>query len=150
MAYYLANPGDQLRKGWVKRFQAELWTVDFPRPMMAALTVPAAGTLRLDMEFQTHGDLAGLIWTSDDRWSHPLLTYETKRDYSGTVLRFEWVAGPGVMPLDAVNGAVLTIEGRDASGSPRTWYVRLWNYAEGGSISALVTLDFDRLRAGFP
>lgn len=117
--------------------------------MMAALTAATPGMLRLDLDFQTRGDLAGLIWTSDDRWSHPLLAYETRRDYRGTVLSFDWLAGAGVMPLDMVSGAVLTIEGRDAGGAPRTWYVRLWNYASGGPMAAHVTLDFDRLRAGF-
>lgn len=149
MAHYLASAADQLRRGWVKRFRPDLWTVDFPRPMMAALTTPAVGIVRLDLDFHTRSDLAGLIWTSEDRWSHPLLSYETRRDYRGTVLSFEWVAGAGAMPLDAVNGAVLTIEGRDATGNPRTWYVRLWNHAVGGPMAAQVTLDFDRLRAGF-
>lgn len=149
MAHYLATKADQLRLGWVKRFRPELWTVDFPRPMMAALTAPGAGTLRLDLEFQTRKDLAGLIWSSEDRWSHPLLAYETRRDYRGTVLSFDWVAGAGVMPLDAVNGAVLTVEGRDAAGAPRTWYVRLWNHAVGGPMSARIVLDFRRLRSGF-
>ena len=149
VAHYLATRGDQLRLDWVKRFQPALWTVDFPRPMMAALTAPEGDTLRLDLEFQTRGDLAGLIWTSEDIWSHPLLSYETRRDYRGTVLSFDWVAGAGLMPLDAVNGAVLTVEGRDAGGVARTWYVRLWNHAEGSPTSARVVLDFDRLRSGF-
>ncbi|MCG2839755.1 DUF2460 domain-containing protein [Sandaracinobacter sp. RS1-74] len=149
MGHYLATAADQLRRGWVKRFRPELWTVDFPRPMMATLTAPGAGTLRLDLDFQTRGDLAGLIWESADRWSHPLLAYETRRDYRGTVLAFDWVAGAGMMPLDAVNGAVLTVEGRDAQGVARLWYVRLWNHAVGGPMAARVTLDFDRLRSGF-
>ena len=96
-----------MRLGWVKRFSPNLWTVDFPRPMMAALTAATPGMLRLDLDFQTRGDLAGLIWTSDDRWSHPLLAYETRRDYRGTVLSFDWLAGAGVMPLDMVSGAVI-------------------------------------------
>lgn len=149
MAHYLATRADQVRHGSVKRFRPELWTVDFPRPMMAALTAPSHGGLRLDLDFQTRADLAGLIWTSEDLWSHPLLSYETRRDYRGTVLAFDWVAGVGIMPLDAVNGAVLTVEGRDAGGVARTWYVRLWNYAVGSPQTARITLDFDGLRAGF-
>jgi uncharacterized protein (TIGR02217 family) len=147
--HYLATTADQLRTGWVKRFQPRLWTVDFPRPMMAAVTAPAPGTLRLDLDFLTRGDLAGLIWSSEDRWSHPLLAYRTSRDYRGVLLTFDWVAGPGVMPLDALNGPVLTIEGRDCDGVARAWYVRLWNYAEGTPGAARIRLDFDLLRAGF-
>jgi uncharacterized protein (TIGR02217 family) len=146
---YLARPEDQLRTGWIKRFRPHLWSVDFPRPMMAALTLPGPGVLRLDLDFLTRSDVAGLIWTSADRLSHPLLRYRTDRDYRGCVLAFRWVAGPGVMPLDALNGAVLTIEGRDALGVAQIWYVRLWNYAQGAPDNAEVRLDFSDLRAGF-
>lgn len=149
MQYYLAKSSDQLRTDFVKRFTPRLWTVDFPRPMMAAVTVPGPADLRVDLDFLTGGDLAGLIWESVDRWSHPLLAYATRRDYRGLRLSFEWVAGPGMMPLDQPNGAVLTIEGRDAGGVARTWYVRLWNYAEGSPLRAHVSLDFDAMRDGF-
>ena len=146
---YLARASDRQRFGWVKRFRPALWTVDFARPMMGALTVPGTGTLRMDLDFLTRSDLAGLIWGSEDRWSHPLLSYSTDRDYRGCRLSFEWAASAGVMPLDAVNGAVLTVEGRDENGSPRTWYVRLWNYAEGSGLAARVALDLGAMRAGF-
>jgi uncharacterized protein (TIGR02217 family) len=149
VAHYLARQGQKIRKGWVKRFAPRLWTVDFPRPMMAALTNPRPGTARVDLAFLRRGDLAGLIWSSEDRWSHPLLAYEAARDYRGCALEFEWTAGPGLMPLDAVNGPTLTIEGRGPDGAPRTWYVRLWNYAAGSPTSARVRLDFDALAGGF-
>ncbi len=149
MTFHLARRGQPVRQGWVKRFAPRLWTVDFPRPMMAALTNPAPATARVDVLFLRRGDLAGLIWWSEDRYSHPLLAYATERDYRGCVLRFRWRAGPGLLPLDAVNGPTLTIEGRDAGGVPRTWYVRLWNYATGTPSDAVVRLDFDSLDAGF-
>jgi uncharacterized protein (TIGR02217 family) len=149
MPYYLATTADSIRHGWVKRFAPRLWTVDFPRPMMAAVTNPAPALLRVDLEFLTRSDLAGLIWLSEDRWSHPLLKYRTERDYRGCTLAFDWVAGPGMMPLDAVNGPTLTIEGRDALGAPRSWYVRLWNYATGDPFSARIEIPFSRLEGGF-
>jgi len=117
--------------------------------MMAAATAPTPDVVRVDLDFLTRSDLAGLIWASEDRWSHPLLAYRTQRDYRATALSFDWVAGPGVMPLDALNGPVLTIEGRDAAGTARVWFVRLWNYAQGTPMEARVALDFDDLRAGF-
>lgn len=149
MAQYLAKREDQLRRVWTKRLRPDLWTVDFPRPMMAAITVPALDVLRLDLDFLTRADLAGLIWASEDQLSHPLLGYETLRDYRHVRLAFDWVASAGVMPLNALNGPVLTIEGRDDAGVARSWYVRLWNYATGGPASAHVELDFNELRAGF-
>lgn len=149
MLFHLARSADGVRKGWVRRFAPGLWTIDFPRPMMAAITVPGPATLRIDLAFVTDGDLAGLIWTTTDRWSHPLLAYEAVADYRGCVLAFDWVAGPGLMPLNAVNGAVLTIEGRDEGGLPRIWYVRLWNYAEASGGRIRIRLPFDELKGGF-
>ena len=146
--YSLAAPGDQLRTRWIKRFDPAFWTVDFPRPMMASVITAGADGLTIDAVFHRKGDLAGLIWESTDRWSHPLTAYATSRDYRGTRLAFRW-RSTGVLPLDAVNGPVLTIEGRDATGSARAWYVRLWNYAVGTATDARIALDFDALDGGF-
>ncbi|MGQ3064374.1 MAG: DUF2460 domain-containing protein [Sphingopyxis sp.] len=136
------------RKGWLKRFDPRFWTVDFARPMMASVTSDVPGSLRVETVFYRKQDLAGLIWEAEDRWDHPLLAYETKRDFRHTQLTFRWRSG-GVKPLDALHGPTLTIEGRDAAGAPRAWYVRLWNYAEGTAEDAVVSLDFDALDGGF-
>lgn len=149
MQHWLAGPGDRLRWRWVKRFDPRFWTVDFPRPMMAAVTTQGADGLAVTAEFLRRSDLAGLIWDSADRWSHPLLALETSRDYRGVRLAFRLRLEGEVVPLDAVNGPVLTIEGRDAAGVARAWYVRLWNHAEGSPTDAVVRLDFDALDAGF-
>ncbi len=149
MDYYLAQHNRSFRTRWVKRFSAGLWTVDFARPIMAALSVVEERSLRVSLDFLTKRDLAGLIWASEDRWSHPLLAYETDRDYRGVKVAFDWMSGPGVMPLDQVNGPTLTIEGRDAAGEAAIWYVRLWNYASGSPTSARITLDFDNLVSGY-
>ncbi|WP_194744707.1 DUF2460 domain-containing protein [Thermaurantiacus tibetensis] len=149
MPFRLAKRSDPVREDVVRRFAPRLWTVDFPRPMMAALTNPEPRTIRVDLAFLARRDLAGLIWESEDRWSHPLCAYRTMKDYAGVTLAFDWVAGPGLRALDAVNGPTLTIEGRDAGGQPRTWYVRLWNYAEGSPANARIRLPFSALDAGF-
>jgi uncharacterized protein (TIGR02217 family) len=152
MGFWLAGDADavraQTRGGWVKRFDPRFWTVDFPRPMMAAATTPAPDALRVDAVFYRTDDLAGLIWASEDRLDHPLLRYETGRDYRGCTLAFRWRSS-GLMPLDAVNGPTLTIEGRDASGTPRSWYVRLWNYATGTPDDSAITLDLGAIDGGF-
>ncbi|KPF78397.1 hypothetical protein IP88_03865 [alpha proteobacterium AAP81b] len=147
--HWLAGAGDQVRTRWIKRFEPRFWTVDFPRPMLAAVTTIGADALAVDVTFLRRGDLAGLIWESVDRWSHPLLGYATSRDYRGTVLRFRWQATGDLAALDAGVGPTLTIEGRDAEGAARTWYVRLWNFATGSGSDARVVLDFDALAEGF-
>ena len=149
MAHYLARAEHQVRKDWMHRFDAAQWTVNFPRPMLAAATVPVPGTVRVDLSFLKANDLAGLIWESEDKEDHPLLRYETRRDYRGLLMRFRWRAEGAVRALDAPNGPVLTIEGRDESGAPKIWYVRLWNYAVGTPTDAAITLDFGALDGGY-
>jgi uncharacterized protein (TIGR02217 family) len=148
MAHWLAPPGAARTQSFVKRFDARLWTVNFPRPMMAAATTIAPDGLRVDALFYRKDDLAGLIWEAEDRHDHPLLGYETARDFRRCALRFRYRSS-GLKPLDAIDGPTLTIEGRDADGTPRSWYVRLWNYAEGTNEDAAVALDFGALAGGW-
>ena len=148
MGHWLAPRGAARQAGFVKRFDARLWTVNFPRPMMASVVTTGPGSLRVDCVFYKADDLAGLIWESEDRFDHPLLAYETSRDFRACRLRFRWRSG-GIRGLDAVDGPTLTIEGRDEAGSARSWYVRIWNYADGSPEDAIVELDFAALAGGW-
>jgi uncharacterized protein (TIGR02217 family) len=161
MGWWLAGEADAVRArrqagGWIKRFDPRFWTVNFPRPMMAAVTTtgpqaPSTGSgqgLRVDAVFYRSDDLAGLIWEAEDRIDHPLHRYETARDFRQCTLAFRWRSS-GLLSLDAINGPTLTIEGRDASGAARSWYVRLWNYAEGTPEDAAIRLDFGAMDGGF-
>ncbi len=148
MGWWLATRESARVSTWVKRFDPVYWTVDFPRPMMASVVSTGAHSLRVDAVFYRKNDLAGLIWASEDKVDHPLLAYETARDYRDCVLSFRWRSS-GVKALDAINGPTLTIEGRDASGVARSWFVRLWNYAVGIPTDAVVTIDFATVQGGF-
>lgn len=148
MSFWLAKHRTVQATDMIQRFDPRFWTVDFPRPAMASVVTTAPDALRVDAVFQKADDLIGLIWESADRWDHPLLAYDTNRDYARLTLSFRWRSA-GVLPLDTVNGPTLTIEGRDAAGNARTWYVRLWNYATGTPTDALVTLPFSGLSGGF-
>ncbi|MFM9978881.1 MAG: phage tail protein [Sphingomonadaceae bacterium] len=148
MGWWLAGAESARVSTFVKRFDPVYWTVDFPRPMMAAVVTTGPHALRVDAVFYRKDDLAGLIWWAEDRVDHPLLRYATSRDFRGCVLSFAWRSA-GVQALDAINGPTLTIEGRDAAGAAKSWFVRLWNYAVGDPEDAVVTLDFDALDGGF-
>ncbi len=148
MQYCLHSDRRDQQSDTLSRFDPRYWTVDFPRPMMAAVVATASDALRVDTVFYRADDLAGLIWESADRHDHPLLRYDTVRDYRDCRLRFRWRSG-GIKPLDAIHGPTLTIEGRDEQGRPRAWYVRLWNYATGTPEDAEVVLDFAALAGGF-
>jgi uncharacterized protein (TIGR02217 family) len=148
MGWWLATRESARVSTWVKRFDPVHWTVDFPRPMMAAVVTTGPHALRVDAAFYRKNDLAGLIWASADTVDHPLLAYETARDFRACVLKFRWRSS-GVKALDAINGPTLTIEGRDALGVVTSWYVRLWNYAVGTPTDAVVTIDFASVAGGF-
>ncbi|MDZ7281073.1 DUF2460 domain-containing protein [Sphingomonas sanguinis] len=148
MQWCLHSERRDQRSDTLSRFDPRYWTVDFPRPMMAAVVATAPDALRIDAVFYRADDLAGLIWESADRHDHPLLRYDTVRNYRDCRLRFRWRSG-GIKPLDARHGPTLTIEGRDESGKARAWYVRLWNYATGTPEDAEVVIDFADLAGGF-
>jgi len=148
MPFWLATRRNGQETDWIQRFDPRFWTVDFPRPMIASIVATGPDSLRVEAEFHQSDDLAGLIWASEDRIDHPLLAYATDRDYSRTILRFRWRSG-GILPLDATHGPTLTIEGRDAAGEARSWYVRLWNYAMGSPEDAEIVLPFSALSSGW-
>jgi uncharacterized protein (TIGR02217 family) len=149
MNLWFTRPDAPVVKTHVKRFDPLHWTVDFPRGTVAsAVTTPDAHGLSVQAEFLREGDLVGLIWDSEDKHAHPAHARESSRDYSRCTLSFHWESN-GVVALDQINGPTLTIEGKDGSGNPQIWLVRLWNYASGSPESADVTLDFDALDGGF-
>ena len=148
MGHWLAPPGSAKAVGNVKRFDARFWTVNFPRPMMASAVTTGPAALRVEALFHNRDDLAGLIWEAEDRHDHALLGYETARDFLRCQLRFRWRSS-GLKPLDAVHGPTLTIEGRDQEGEPRSWFVRLWNYADGTPEDAEIPLDFAAIAGGW-
>ena len=134
---------------FVKRFDPLHWTVDFPRGTICSSVTTADGHgLTVEAEFIRKGDLVGLIYESEDGLAHPAHARETVRNFSRTVLSFRWQSA-GAIPLDQIDGPTLTIEGRDTAGDARTWYVRLWNYAQGTGEDAEITLDFDALDGGY-
>lgn len=148
MPYWLASARNGQDSDFIQRFDPRFWTVDFPRPEMASVVSTAPDALRVETEFHYRNALVGLIWESEDRLDHPLMAYETSRDYSRMTLRFRW-RSQGVVALDQVHGPTLTIEGRDAAGNARSWYVRLWNFAVGTPEDAQITLPFSRLPSGW-
>ncbi|TAD75876.1 MAG: TIGR02217 family protein [Sphingomonadales bacterium] len=148
MAFWLARERRGQESTFMQRFDPRFWTVNFPRPAMASVVTTGPDALRVDVELHHAGELVGLIWESADTLDHPLLAYATDRDYAHTTLSFRWQSD-GIIALDEPNGPTLTIEGRDAAGAPRTWYVRLWNYAQGTPTDAQITLPFSTLESGY-
>jgi len=107
MGHWLAHQDAAKQMGTVKRFDPRYWTIDFPRPMMASVVTTGPHSLRVDAVFYRQNDLAGLIWEAADRHDHPLLRYETSRDFRHCTLRFRW-RSEGLVGLDAVHGELLS------------------------------------------
>ncbi|MEM8977401.1 MAG: TIGR02217 family protein, partial [Pseudomonadota bacterium] len=148
MAFWLARERRAQESSFIQRFDPRFWRVNFPRPAMASVVTTGPDSMQIDVELHHEGELVGLIWDSVDDIDHPLLAYETSRDYSNTTLSFRWQSD-GVIPLDQINGPTLTIEGRDAQGNEQVWLIRLWNYAEGDPDDAEIVLPFSSLESGF-
>lgn len=145
MAIWFTRPRAPVEQGWMKRFAAADWTVDFPRGAMASTVTHADERgLTVEAHFLRKGDLVGLIYESEDQHSHPARARQMKRDFSHCMLRFRW-RSTGLAGLDQVDAPALTIEGRDEAGEPKSWFVRLWDYAEGSPTDAAIGLDFDSL-----
>lgn len=149
MKHWFTRPDLLIDKARIKRFEPSHWTVDCPRGSMASVvSFPGEARLEVHARFARKGDIVGLIFDSEDRHVHVAHRREHAQDYSNTTLSFCWETA-GLIALDAINGATLTIEGHDASGSPKSWYVRLANYAEILSQKTRITLPFDRLDGGY-
>ena len=149
MRHWFTKADAPIRRDFIKRFDPLNWTVDFPRGTVASVVTSGNGHgLTVTAEFLRHGDLVGLIWDSVDRHAHPAHARAINRDYRRCLLSFRWQSS-GLIPLDEVNGPTLTIEGEDSAGEPRSWFVRLWNYAEGDPTDAVVSIDFDDVAGGY-
>lgn len=109
MGHWLARARTVQAEDVLTRFDPRYWTVNFPRPMMAAVTTIGPDALRVDCVFYRRDDLAGLIWEAEDRVDHPLLRYETRRDFRDCRLGFRWrsagVRALDVPPADPAAGA---------------------------------------------
>lgn len=145
-SFYLASRNDRIATETRKRFDPLFWTTNFPNTMMASVRQTGPDSLLMDAIFHERGHLAGLIWESVDTVDHPTTAYDTKKDYRNCVLDFDYVLTGDVKAMDEVEGMVLTIEGRDAGGSPRIYYLQLYFCRTSGTGTAgHCTVDFSDL-----
>ena len=111
--------------------------------MMASVVTTGPDALRVDAVFYKADDLAGLIWEAEDRCDHPLLALRDGRDFRRLPAALPLAIG-GREGARRGDGPTLTIEGRDEGGAARSWFVRLWNYADGTPRGRGVSARFRR------
>lgn len=134
----------------IPRMTPKYFTVDGPRSMSFALTTNGSD-LRVDYTSRMQDNLCGLIWSSEDTKDHTMLKYETKKDYRGMVWDFD-LAVSNTAPLlnEPTKALSLTIEGRNAAGTPVSYIVPIFRYATTpASRASHITINFDTVQAGF-
>ncbi|MDF2097319.1 DUF2163 domain-containing protein [Aquibaculum arenosum] len=114
------------RPGSLARFDARYWNVDFSidPPIAAAVISDGSSKMTVHAVARQDRDFVGLIWESEDRWSHPLHRYEAQPSYRNVTLRFRWIGSADSKALDGEDGPVITLE---TYGGP-AHYIRLWNH----------------------
>jgi hypothetical protein len=134
----------------ISRMTPKYFTVNGPQSMSFALTT-AFNTMRVDYVARMESDLCGLTWNSVDTKDHVSLAYSTNKDYRNMVWQFD-IAVSDTAPLinDPARSLTMTVTGRDAGGSPVTYFVALKNYATApASRSSHISIDFNTVKAGF-
>lgn len=76
----------------LQRFDGRYWHLDFPLSSVCTIVSESPTELEVNCEFRSNRDLAGLLWTSYDKFGHPLLAYMTDNNYEGVKLGF--IANP--------------------------------------------------------
>lgn len=133
----------------IERFEPKYWRVDGPQTMSFTTTNYLDG-FEVLFKSRTTSDLVGIIWDTENKKDHKLLSYETNPDYTGLKWSFNIELSPS-MPLlnDEHKAATLTIKYIEDN-QEKTAYVALFNYCDTPeSRSAQVVLDFDNIKAGF-
>lgn len=157
----------------IARFDARFWHLDFPLSAIATVVAEDAANLTVNAEFRSNRDLVGLLWTSADKYGHPLFQYLESRDYSGVKMGFVanprnpydfsvamlsngadliyrlfplQVSGSNLVPIPPANVEI------DGEAPAMSWPVA--DVFPGGAPAVpaghqIYVLDFDNLRLGF-
>lgn len=126
-------------------FKPSLWTINGVQEADFSL-ITSGNQMMAYFTSYYDNDLIGLIWESEDRYSHLSTKYHTYNDYSGVTFDFD-VEMSATMPLidDQTRQLTLTVEKLDGS----IFYVPLYLYATTpNSLSSNIVLDFDNLSNG--
>lgn len=140
----LAPP--QELNGTIRRFEPAYWYINFPIPVTGALITTGPNSMRLLGSLHTNKDNVALVWESKDTKDHPLFAYEFSRNYRDCILSFDYAITGAMRLMDQQDGPTLTAT--DDLGNQ--YFVRLFNYATGGSTgsSGTIVLDFNQVKGG--
>lgn len=138
----------------VPRFSADCWTVDGVRSMSFCIVGDEEDAFEVHYTSRRKNDFAAAIFFSEDKYMHPYLSYETKKDFSNCTLSFIVdVEGDAPSILDEKLGLVMTVIVNDNSETGQSpYYLRLANLANPATLTAThaeITIDWNTVVSGY-
>lgn len=137
-------------KTTVKRFSPKYFTVNGPRSMSFSI-VSDQDKMTINYTARLKNDLCGITWFSEDTKDHTNQKYSTNKDYRGTVWVFD-IELSNTSPVlnDEKRAPSITVNARDASGTPVTYIIPIFRYADTPTLrTARVTIDWSTVMGGF-
>lgn len=138
----------------VPRFSADCWTIDGVRSMSFCIVGDTDDGFEAHYTSRKKNDFAAAIFFSEDKYMHPYLSYETKKNFTNCTLSFTVdIEGDAPSLLDEKLGLVMTVIVNDNSAAGQTpYYLRLANLATPSTLTAThadITIDWDTVMSGF-
>ncbi|MDE2097415.1 MAG: hypothetical protein KGL39_09240 [Patescibacteria group bacterium] len=128
------------------RLAPEYWYCEGSLTQRWSVVTTGTNGLTATCEMNLIHDYVGLVFASDDLFSHPALTYISNHDYSGITFTFNYAA-TNMPALSSVATASVVLALTYDDGTIGN-YVYLRNYYTGTDYNALITLDFDTIHTG--
>lgn len=94
----------------INLFDARYWAIDFPIGSDAVVVAEDETSLTVTGDIRSNRHLIGLIWNSRDKYGHLAFAYQTKKNFTGSIVAF------CANPLDPYNfNMTITVGDDDAS-----------------------------------
>jgi len=135
----------------MKQLDPMLMQCEFGRDMISSVTLDGPNAFTLQGYFRTNGDMASLIYSSADLWSHPDVRYELNGDFRGVRLSYDYEQEGDMMQyIWELNGPQLTVYT-----TAGIHWIRLERYCsyigpvQNNRWSGHFTINFDDLQGGW-
>ena len=148
---YLVPQQPQTFNTTIRRFEPAFWDVDFDLSAVATIVTTGADAFTVKGILRTTSNLVGVFWRSQDKWGHPLFSYEQEIDWRNCVLTFDLTYTNCPTIDDSANAGAnqLTMTVTDMSGRP--YYLYLENFQTAGSSNSRTgtfQIDFSTAMGG--
>lgn len=123
-------------------FRGDCWTINNNYESSASITSTAKNNFTVTGTFRTDSDMVGIYWNSEDVIKHPYISYGSKFDYTGVVLKFNYTMSGCRAWTDTydntTNPCVITLNKKDGS----IYYVTMHQFITNNQVE----IKFDELK----